>query len=139
MLQTFELHPRLAADTELVLDTAVCQLRLHHDARWPWLVLVPRRPDVVGWHDLAPDDAHAVLDDMLHAARLLERLLRPDRVNVGALGNLVPQLHVHVIARFENDPGWPGPVWGFGNAAAYPEPARGAFIERLRRAWAEPA
>jgi diadenosine tetraphosphate (Ap4A) HIT family hydrolase len=85
---------------------------LMDDADYPWLILVPERPGLCGFHDLAPGDLMAIADEIARASRALQGLFRPDRINVAALGNEVPQFHVHVIARFTDDPAWPRPVWG---------------------------
>jgi diadenosine tetraphosphate (Ap4A) HIT family hydrolase len=86
--------------------------------QWPWLILVPRRPDIREIHDLDRSDRGRLIEEIARAGRALQTLYRPDKINVGALGNIVPQLHVHVIARFTSDPAWPRPVWG----AVAPEP-----------------
>lgn len=109
---TWTLHPQLAADTHHVASLALSELRLMDDRQYPWLILVPRVPGAVEWMDLPPSDAHALLDEARLAGRLLRALHAPDKLNVGALGNVVAQLHVHVVARSVGDPAWPRPVWG---------------------------
>ncbi|MBX6321301.1 MAG: HIT domain-containing protein [Rhodospirillaceae bacterium] len=127
MDEPFALHPRLAADTHELARWPLSRLLLMDDCRWPWLVLVPGRPGVREIHDLAPADRTLLVEEIARAGRLLQRLAAPDKINVGALGNLVPQLHVHVVARFTTDPAWPGPVWGFGTRRPY---AAAALAER---------
>jgi diadenosine tetraphosphate (Ap4A) HIT family hydrolase len=78
----------------------------------PWLVLVPRRFEVTELHALNQADRRQMMDEIALASRIVEKLFRPDKINIGALGNIVPQLHIHVIGRFKNDPAWPQPVWG---------------------------
>ena len=112
--QHYELHPQLAADTHPVAAFALCELRLMDDANYPWLVLVPRLPEARELIDLA--------------SRALHDVYQPHKLNVAALGNLVPQLHVHVIARYEHDPAWPSPVWG--RVAARPYTPEG-LVERI--------
>lgn len=134
MTAAFALHPRLAADTHRVGSLALCELLLMDDARYPWLILVPRVEAAEGIDELDFADRHALVDDIDQASRLLRAEVRPERLNVGALGNLVPQLHVHVIARFRNDPAWPGPVWGHAPARPYAGPALQGRLTSLRAA-----
>ncbi|HEX2724568.1 MAG TPA: HIT family protein [Beijerinckiaceae bacterium] len=126
----FALDARLAADTIPVGDLALSSVLLMDDARFPWLILVPRRPGVSELTDLAEADAALLIQEIRIAARVVTELARPDKLNVGALGNIVPQLHVHVVGRFRSDPAWPGPVWGHGSRTPYPEHAAAALIER---------
>ena len=125
----YELHPQLAADTHPVASLALCELRLMDDANYPWLVLVPRVPEARELIDLDDDQRRLLTDEIDLASRLLRDAFRPFKLNVAALGNLVPQLHVHVIARSEEDPAWPAPVWG--RVAARPYTPEG-LIERIR-------
>lgn len=108
----FALHPQLAADTVPVLDLDLCSVLLMDEVAWPWLVLVPRRPALREFMDLDAGGQQVLMDEIVRAQRALQSLYRPDKLNVGALGNMVPQLHIHVIARRQDDPAWPGPVWG---------------------------
>lgn len=116
----FSLHPQLAADSHPLAQFALCELRLMDDANYPWLVLVPRVAAARELIDLDGEQRSRLTDEIDRAARLLRDTLRPYKLNVAALGNLVPQLHVHVIGRFENDPAWPAPVWGRVAARPYP-------------------
>jgi diadenosine tetraphosphate (Ap4A) HIT family hydrolase len=117
----FALHPTLARDTVEVTRLPLCRALLMNDRRFPWLVLVPERAAVREIHELSPADRTALVEEIARASEALERLFHPDKLNVGALGNIVPQLHVHVVARAAGDPAWPGPVWGSGAAVPYPE------------------
>ena len=101
----FELHERLAADTAEVCELSLCRALLMRDARYPWLVLVPEREELSEIHHLAPADRLNLMAEIVEASEMLERQFRPDKINVGALGNMVPQLHVHVIARRRDDRG----------------------------------
>jgi diadenosine tetraphosphate (Ap4A) HIT family hydrolase len=94
-------------------------LLLMNDARFPWCILVPRRPALRDLHDVAGADRMALFDEIDDVSRALGRLVSPDKINVAALGNQVPQLHVHVIARKTTDAAWPLPVWGSGAAVPY--------------------
>jgi diadenosine tetraphosphate (Ap4A) HIT family hydrolase len=90
-----------------------------NDQRFPWLVLVPRNADAIEFFDLDETERAAAAEEMARAARALKHAVAADKINIGALGNLVPQLHLHVVARRTSDPAWPGPVWGFGSAIPY--------------------
>ena len=124
----YELHPQLAADTHPVASFALSDLRLMDDSNYPWLVLVPRVAGAGELFDLAPMQRRELCDEIDQASRLLRDAFVPFKLNVAALGNLVPQLHVHVIARFESDPAWPAPVWG--RVAAHPYSPE-ALVERV--------
>lgn len=127
----FELHPRLAADTALVADWTLSRVVLMNDARYAWLVLVPRVRDAVELFDLSEADRRELIEEIARAARLLKGASGATKINVGALGNLVPQLHVHIVARHPGDPAWPGPVWGHGMAVSCTAAARDALIAKI--------
>ncbi len=116
----FQLHPQLASDTVPILELGLCTILLMNDQTYPWIVMVPRRPDLREMHDLSPGDQLLLMGEITQASKAVQRLFGADKMNVAALGNMVPQLHVHVIARFEHDPAWPGPIWGKVPAVAYP-------------------
>jgi len=130
-LTPFEADARLARDSELLTRIGLCELRLMRDARWPWLVLVPQRTDVFEMFDLTPLDQTMLTFEINLVADALKRATGATKINVGALGNIVRQLHVHVIARSEGDPNWPGPVWGFGMAEAWDNTDKNAFTAKL--------
>ena len=132
MAEGFVLDPRLAADSILVSDGPLSQLRLVDDARFPWLLLVPRVPGAVEWVDLDGGHQRLLLAELNQAAAALRAACPVDKLNVGALGNIVRQLHVHIVGRREGDVAWPGPVWGSGPAERYDAPAREALLARLR-------
>ena len=115
----FALDPRLAADTHAVLELPLSRALLMDDMRFPWLILVPRMPGLRELTELARDDQHALLDEINRVAHVLHAIAKPDKLNIAALGNVVPQLHVHVIARFVGDAAWPRPVWGIGERVPY--------------------
>jgi diadenosine tetraphosphate (Ap4A) HIT family hydrolase len=108
----FELDSRLDADTLFLADWPLCRVLRFNDRAYPWLVLVPRRKGVREIIDLDTADQRSLLGEIGRASRALRKALTPEKLNVAALGNMVPQLHVHVIARFTDDPAWPRPVWG---------------------------
>ncbi|OJH06855.1 MAG: histidine triad protein [Alcanivorax borkumensis] len=108
------LHPRLAADTGALGETDLCWLRWMNDQRFAWIIVVPKRDGLREWHHLPMDEQQALLAQVNDLAGQLERITDADKINIGALGNMVPQLHIHIIARYVDDPCWPGPVWGQG-------------------------
>ena len=123
----FSLDARLEADSEPLMWLGLCELRIINDKRWPWLVLVPQRPRIEEIHDLTPLDQAMLTFEVNMAAQTLKRVTGCTKINTGALGNIVRQLHLHVVARCEGDAGWPGPVWGFGPR----EPYEGAELRRF--------
>ena len=127
---TFQLDSQLAADTIPVGDLALSSVLLLDDARFPWFVLVPRRTGATEITDLAEADAALLMGEIRTATRVMLNHAKPDKVNLGALGNVVAQLHVHVVGRFRSDPAWPGPVWGHGARQPYPDHAAAALVER---------
>lgn len=130
----FVLDPRLAADTSPVASLPLCDVRLMNDARYPWLILVPRQAGLVELADLDDADQVALWREVNRAAAALRQATPCEKLNVAALGIIVRQLHVHVVARNEGDAAWPGPVWGHGTATPYGPAARDALITRLRDA-----
>lgn len=137
MSPAFELDSRLAADTIPVGDLSLSSVLLLNDARFPWFVLVPRIAGASELTDLSDEQAARLMQEIRIATRVMTALSRPDKVNVGALGNIVTQLHIHVIGRFRSDPAWPGPVWGYGTRTPYPAHAATALIERAATLFAE--
>lgn len=127
-MTAWHLHPQLAEDTVPVAELPLCEVRLMDDANHPWLVLVPRVADITEIIDLDPAQRSQLTAEIDIACRALKSLFKPDKLNVAALGNLVPQLHVHVIARYRDDIAWPRPVWGAANARPHPPEA---LVERV--------
>jgi diadenosine tetraphosphate (Ap4A) HIT family hydrolase len=127
----FELDARLARDTELVASLGLCQLRLMKDSRWPWFMLVPQRNGVSEIFDLTPLDQAVLTFETNSVAAALKKTTSAEKINVAAIGNIVRQLHVHIVARSEGDPNWPGPIWGFGQAEPYDDQRRRALMSRL--------
>ncbi|MFP4607546.1 MAG: HIT family protein [Thiohalospira sp.] len=127
----FELHPRLLAESYPVGRMTLSRIRLMDDARFPWLLVIPTRPGVSEPFDL-PDRARRQLNEEIHLLGLaLRGAFEPDRLNVAALGNQVPQLHVHLVARYEGDAAWPAPVWGHGERQPYTAGGITAFLHAL--------
>jgi diadenosine tetraphosphate (Ap4A) HIT family hydrolase len=131
-MEMFTLHPQLAADTVLVADWALSRVLLMNDARFPWLILVPRRAGMSELFDLKHAERMVLAEELNRASIGLKTMFKAKKINIGALGNVVPQLHIHVVARIEADAAWPGPVWGSGKSIAYPATKSAALIAELR-------
>lgn len=127
----FTLNPRLEADTRPVTALALSRVRLMNDKRFPWLIMVPERAGMREIHQLSPADRALLIEEVARVASALEKLTGAEKMNVAALGNMVPQLHVHVIARFAADAAWPTPVWTKPGAVPYPEAEMAGMIERV--------
>ncbi len=128
----FKLHPRLAADCIVVGQLPLSRLLLLNDARYHWFVLVPARDGLSEIFELAEQDQQQLWRESARLARYLKEVCSAGKINIGALGNLVPQLHVHHIARFVGDPAWPGPVWGHSPAVAYEQDVMAQRMDSVR-------
>lgn len=128
----WSLDPQLARDTAPVGDLPLSRLLLINDANYPWLLLVPRRPDASEIVDLAEGDRAQLMAEIAHTSRVMKAMTGCDKLNVAALGNVVAQLHVHVIARGRRDPAWPKPVWGAVPAVSYGAAALQSRLADLR-------
>lgn len=131
-MSEFNLHPQLAADCLHIKSMDTCELLLLNDSRWPWLILVPRIENAVEWHELFTDQRQDIDLEVANVASVLKGLTGCEKMNIASLGNIVRQLHIHVIARREGDANWPGPVWGHETATPYRDEAAKNFIETLR-------
>lgn len=131
-MTSFTLNPRLEGDSYPLLDLRLCAVRLMKDANYPWLLLVPQRDDLVEIIDLDKTDQLDLMREIALASRVLRSVTEAEKLNVGALGNQVSQLHVHVIARFRNDSAWPGPIWGAVPLTPYQDMEADHLITRLR-------
>jgi len=129
-MQTFALDPKIAADSLPIAPLGLSDLRLMNDFRFPWLLLVPRveATEIV---DLAPAERARLLDEITEVSAALRKVTGCHKLNIAALGNVVRQLHVHVIARFTTDAAWPKPVWGIGEALAYPAADRDRLVSQI--------
>ena len=135
---TWSLHPQLARDTLPLGDLPLSRVLVINDANWPWLLLVPRRLDVRDIIDLDEVEQAQLMTEITRVARALKAVTACDKLNIAALGNVVPQLHVHVIARREGDAGWPKPIWGAAPPLAHDKTELERFTEALRRKiWVE--
>ena len=128
----FTLDRRLAGDTAVVGDWTLSRVLLMNDQRFPWLVLVPRRTNAVEPFDLQPAEQELLWREVMTASRLLKAETACTKINVGALGNIVSQLHVHIVARRAGDAAWPGPVWGSGHAERFDDEALRAQVARFK-------
>ncbi|MCG8426901.1 MAG: HIT domain-containing protein [Chromatiales bacterium] len=129
----FQLHSKLAADTLSVGKLQLCELRLLNDSRFPWAILVPMRTRITELHQLSAEEQTLLLDESNAVARCLAGLPTVEKINIAALGNIVPQFHWHVIGRSTADPCWPSPVWGCGEAVAYEAKQAEQLINLLRK------
>jgi diadenosine tetraphosphate (Ap4A) HIT family hydrolase len=134
MSGAFILDLRLAVDSEPVLTLALSDVRLMNDARFPWLIMVPRRTGKVEIIDLDVADRALLMEEIAAVSHALKAATGCHKLNVGALGNIVRQLHIHVVGRQTADPAWPGPVWGAGEAVAYRPEERSKLIGLIRTA-----
>ena len=130
---SFALDERLARDAFAVGDMTLTRVLLMNDARWPWLILVPRREGLVELIDLDAADRMQLIQEATRASRFLKAHAGADKINIGALGNIVRQFHVHVVARLIGDTGWPGPVWGHGARRPYQEGDAQAWIAAAKK------
>jgi diadenosine tetraphosphate (Ap4A) HIT family hydrolase len=134
----FQLHPAFPPTSEALGDLALCHVRLQADARYPWIVMIPRIADARELEDLSANDRAALMEEIVLAGLAVRAAgsalgRRVEKLNVGQLGNLTPQLHVHVVGRRADDPAWPGPVWGVGTAEAYEAEALGVASAAARK------
>ena len=133
MKPEFDLDGRLETDSVFLADGPLSQFRLMNDARYPWLILIPRLAIASEWIDLTQEQQQTLLSEINIAGKILRGNFPCEKINIGALGNIVRQLHVHVIARTSNDEAWPGPVWGQGTSRAYLQPDLDALVDKLNK------
>ena len=133
MPAAWSLHPQLTQDTIDIGDLPLCRVLVIKDANYPWLLLVPRRHGVIEIADLDYIEQAQLMNEMMQAGRSLKSLTGCDKINTAALGNVVPQLHIHVIARKRGDAAWPKPVWGVVPAIAYDDAALQTLMTALRQ------
>jgi len=129
-----ELHPQLRTDTAEIGRFALCRLLLMKDANYPWFILLPDRAGVTEIYQLAADDRLQLMRESTRLAEALAAVFKPDKLNIAALGNVVPQLHIHHIVRYRTDPAWPAPVWGRVPARPYEQGAIEALVGKMRAA-----
>ena len=133
MADAWTLHPQLDRDTASIGDLPLSRVFIINDANYPWLLLVPRRADIVELIDLDDVEQAQLMTEITRVARALRAVTGCDKLNIAALGNVVPQLHVHLIARFRADAAWPKPVWGVVPARPYEREELNSFGQPLRK------
>ena len=133
----FKLDSRLHNDTFFVCDLSLCRVLLMNDSQFPWLILVPMRNNIAEIIDLPEQEQQTLLAESAKISTVLQQVFSPYKLNVGALGNVVRQLHVHHVARFENDVAWPKPVWGNQAPVAYDDAEASAILSTLKQALSE--
>ncbi len=129
--QSFILHERLEVDTVSLGQSGLCEIRLMNDSNWPWVLLVPRVAGVREIYQLTQEQQRQLLAESSLLGEGMMDVFGGDKLNVAALGNMVPQLHLHHIVRYEGDPAWPGPVWGKLPARPYSDEALAEVVDRL--------
>ena len=129
-----ELHPQLQKDTVHIVRFELSEVYLQTDANYPWLVLVPQREGAREIHKLSPEDQQKLMKEISFVSERLEACTSADKMNVAMLGNMVPQLHIHIVARFIGDPAWPGPIWGIVERKPYKPATLNDFVSKLKEA-----
>lgn len=127
----FELDSRLVSDTVLVGDFPLCRLLMHRDANYPWFILVPRLEAVTEIYHLSEEDRQQLMRESCQLAEALVDVFSPDKINIATLGNMVPQLHMHHVARYKTDGAWPNPIWGAQAPATYSDAQRCQRLESI--------
>jgi len=127
------IHHRLSEDCLVIGKLGLCHLLLMQDANYPWFILVPDREDITEIHQLSAADQQLLLEESVMLSRALESAFSPDKLNIAALGNVVPQLHIHHIVRYRTDAAWPAPVWGRVPVKPYTEEALATVIHALKQ------
>ncbi len=135
----FELDANLEDDSDQLADWELCQVRLVNDINFPWLMLVPKRPLVAEITDLSAEDWSLLTGEIMAASKLLQKLEEPHKLNIATLGNQVRQLHVHIIARFDDDDAWPKPIWSIPRGAKRVGEERDMIMTRYRQAFIQEA
>jgi diadenosine tetraphosphate (Ap4A) HIT family hydrolase len=125
---TMVLDPRLETDSTFIHQLKLCQVRLSHNAAFPWILLIPNRENIDEVMELSPSDQRVLMEEIVLASQAMKDLFHPTKLNIANLGNVVPQLHVHVVARYDRDPAWPGPIW---NSGIHEDYTPQALAERL--------
>lgn len=128
----FVLDPKIEADSVFICDLELCQLRVQNDQRYPWLVLVPKVADVTEVHQLSTEMQQQLMSESSKVAEILKANTGCIKINVANLGNVVSQLHWHIVARFENDLTWPGPIWGVGAPEPYQDNKLASLVEEIK-------
>ncbi|MGD9591192.1 MAG: HIT domain-containing protein [Candidatus Berkiella sp.] len=134
---TFVLNSTLEKDSEFIIDLPLSQARLSNNAAFTWIILIPRKENLTEIIDLSIDDQTQLLKEIRQTSIILQKLFKADKLNVANLGNMVSQLHIHLIARFKTDPAWPNPVWNSGVSKAYSLEEKETLLVQLRNQFQE--
>ncbi len=126
------LDSRLTSNSTAVIDLGLCHMRLHHNAAFPWFLLIPKIENVSEIIDLTPADQGLLMKEIALTSQAVRHVFQPKKLNVASLGNIVPQLHIHVVARYENDGAWPGPIWNSGISKDYEDNIKTKTIEEMK-------
>lgn len=130
-MEQFQIDKRLEDDSTLITTLILCQVRLHHNAAFPWIILIPMQNNLKEIIDLSDIDQHQLLKEIAISSRVMQKLYNPTKLNVANLGNMVQQLHIHVIARYDNDKVWPNPIWNSGVTDTYQDQHLDETIKNL--------
>ena len=126
------LDPRIESDSTYILDLELCEVRLNHNAAFPWILLIPKDEGISEIIDLAPSNQPLLMSEIVLASQVMQRLFQPTKLNIASLGNIVPQLHVHIVARYDTDKAWPHPIWNSGINLAYNPKGKRTRIAQLK-------
>lgn len=118
-LPTINLDPRLESDSSPIINLTLCQIRLHHNAAFPWILLIPQQEGLSEIIDLCPPNQLVLMQEIALCSEIMRDVFNPKKLNIASLGNIVPQLHVHIIARYTTDGAWPNPIWNSGVTESY--------------------
>lgn len=129
------LDPRLESDSAFIISLELCHVRLSHNAAFPWILLIPQREGVSEIIDLKPIDQSVLMSEIVLASHVMQHLFKPKKLNIASLGNIVPQLHVHIVARHETDRAWPNPIWNRGVDIAYDPETKSERVAQLKDAF----
>lgn len=133
-MSQFTLDPQLEGDSLPLIELDLCTVRLMKDANYPWILMVPKQNGLAELIDLSVEDQHKLTDEIRIVSTALQGITKCDKLNVAALGNMVRQLHIHIVARFEGDAAWPGPIWGKVPMKPHNEVESAKLIEAVQRA-----
>jgi len=134
IVNTFNLHPQIEADSALITNLNLCQVRLHNNAAFPWLMLIPNTKEIE-IVDLSPQDQQILMKEICQASSVMRQLYKPTKLNIASIGNAVSQIHVHVLARYNTDKAWPRPVWYCGVDAEYTPNEKEKHIHLIKEAF----
>ncbi len=128
-----KIDPRLENSSSFVCDLSLCQVRLSHNAAFPWILLIPKAEHCIEITDLSRSDQHLLISEINQASKVMQCIFSPNKLNIATLGNVVPQMHIHIIARYTTDPAWPNPVWNT-ISKDYSEQDLNLFVQKIKTA-----